>query len=79
MALWYNPLLTMGYLEEINGTEAVFKLWIDKLSTFKHEFELRRILFGLSSVLKIPIENLPAVIFGISNYLRYSLDLWEIY
>lgn len=70
MALWYNPLLTMSYLEEVQATEGVFKLWIDKLSTFKHEFELRRILFGLSSILKIPIENLPIVRFIIQPLIH---------
>lgn len=61
MALWYDPAMTLGVLEERGVTENVFKNWIELFDHFKDGFELRRVLFGLSSILKLEMNNLPKV------------------
>ena len=53
MSFHYNPLLTFQLLEGKQMTVYVFQKWLALMSEFKHDFELRRIIFGFSSILKL--------------------------
>ena len=61
MCFWYNPRLTLGIMEQKHYTEIFFKTLIEGLSLFQFDFEKRRILFGLASLLKINVQELPQV------------------
>ena len=61
MALWYDPKLTMQFLESKGATQFVFTNWFSNLKEFKTDFELRRITFGLSSLLRMNLQELPQV------------------
>jgi len=49
-------------LEDNNWTILFFQQWLQGMSLFKKEFELRRIIFGLASILKINAQALPAIV-----------------
>jgi hypothetical protein len=61
MCLWYNSILAFHIFEQNNWTEPVFKLLFSMMENFKFDFEIRRILFGLTCILTTPPENLPPV------------------
>lgn len=61
MALWYNPGLTIKALEDKGVTKDLFSGWINLFDKFNDGWELRRNLFGLSSILKLNIPSLPDV------------------
>eukprot|EP01017_Pseudomicrothorax_dubius_P030756 TRINITY_DN3860_c0_g1_i1.p1 TRINITY_DN3860_c0_g1~~TRINITY_DN3860_c0_g1_i1.p1 ORF type:complete len:614 (+),score=219.71 TRINITY_DN3860_c0_g1_i1:68-1909(+) len=65
LALWYNPVLTLRLLSERNALVPFFDTWYSLRSHFKRDFEKARVLFGLSSVLRIPINQLPEVVVGV--------------
>jgi Importin, protein involved in nuclear import len=80
MCLWYNTALTLSHLENKQATEYVFKSWIELFPSFKHDFELRRLLFGLASILRLNVNDLPAVFnyFSLINELacfRFSCGI----
>ena len=62
MALYNNSQLTLTIIENENQTVAVFGNWLQFMSKFKLEFEIRRIIFGLLCILKTPVANLPQVV-----------------
>ncbi len=62
MSFWYDPFLTLQYLESKNATQFVFETWIGLLSEYTQDFECQRIMFGLASILRIDVNQLPNVI-----------------
>ena len=48
-------------MEQKQYTEIFFKALIEGLPLFQYDFEKRRILFGLASLLKINVQELPQV------------------
>ena len=54
MALYNNSIATLGIIESEQQTMAVFGHWLQFMSQFKLEFEIRRIVFGLLSIIKTP-------------------------
>lgn len=52
----------MQTIEQNNQTLPVFVNWFNYMSQFKLEFEIRRIVFGLCSILRTPSGSLPELI-----------------
>ena len=61
MGIWYNPKLILSYFESKGYTEFVFKTIIQALPLLKLDFEKKRILLGLSSILKVNPYEIPPV------------------
>ena len=66
MCFWYNSPLTFQVLEShapsSQSTILVFQKLLQTLPTFKHDFELRRVIFGLSGIISTPPQALPAIV-----------------
>jgi hypothetical protein len=58
-AFHYNPVITIGTMEKLGCTEAVFKLWMSDLTRFKSLLDKKMFVLGVMSLLKIPSSNLP--------------------
>ena len=56
MAFTYNPQLVFLWLENATLTQQVFNSWFSAMGAFKMRFELRRIIFGLTAIIKTPPE-----------------------
>jgi hypothetical protein len=58
MCFWYNAALTFQILEQIapasEGTKVVFIQLMNTLPTLKHDFEFRRLIFGLTAIVSTP-------------------------
>ena len=52
MALYNSNVQTLGIIEAEGQTFFVFQNWLAFMEKFKLEFEIRRIIFGLLSILK---------------------------
>jgi hypothetical protein len=52
MCFTYNAGLTFEILEGYQQTLFVFQNWFGLMNSFKNDFELRRNIFGLSSIIK---------------------------
>ena len=59
MALYNNSVVTLQIIEQEQQTVTVFGNWLQFMGNFKLEFEIRRIVFGLLSILKTPANDLP--------------------
>ena len=62
MAIYNSSLTTLGIIEQEQQTFAVFSNWLGFMSEFKLEFEIRRILFGLLSIIKTPAASIPQMV-----------------
>lgn len=54
LAFYNNAPLTFQILEKNNMTIPVFQTWLGFMENFKKEFELRRVIFGMISILRCP-------------------------
>ena len=52
MCFSYNSTLTFQILESTNNTLNVFQAWFVSMNNFSKDFEIRRVIFGLSSIIK---------------------------
>jgi hypothetical protein len=73
MALWYDPKLTLQFLDSKQATEYVFKGWIELLPEFTVDFELRRILIGFSSLIRVNISELPTLVLNSLPQLLHEM------
>lgn len=62
MAFWYNAPLTFQLLEASQMTITVFQKLLQVLSIVKKDFELRRLIFGLTAIVATPLQAMPAVV-----------------
>jgi hypothetical protein len=53
MSFHYNAILTMQVLDQQQKIMPVFTAWFQFMDKFKKEFEMRRVLFGLTSIVSI--------------------------
>jgi hypothetical protein len=60
MCFTYNSILTFQTLESSGITLPVFAAWLKGMNQFKSDFELRRNIFGLSSIIACP--QVPAAV-----------------
>jgi len=59
LCLWYNPWLTLNYLNQKNLVSSLFQGWFALLPFFKNDFDKIRVMFGLASILKMQQNELP--------------------
>ena len=59
MCFYNNSQITLQTMEQNQMTLPVFINWFTFMNRFKLEFEIRRNVFGLSSLLRTPVEALP--------------------
>lgn len=59
MAFAYNSLLAFQWLDSQNLTQKVLQMLFSFLGQFKKEFEFRRMIFGLSAIIKTAENALP--------------------
>ena len=59
MCFYNNSQITLQTMEQNQMTAPVFINWFFFMHKFKLEFEIRRIVFGLCSLLRTPVEALP--------------------
>jgi len=52
MCFSYNAALTFQVLEQRGVTIVMFQAWFKFMNDFKTDFELRRNIFGLTSIMK---------------------------
>ena len=69
MALWHDAMFTLTHFEANGWTQPVFKSLFNMIDNFSFDFEFRRFLFGVTSILAIPNENLPQVYIYIYIYI----------
>ena len=62
MAFTYHSVLIFQWLEQNNQLLPVFQTWFSYMNDFKKDFEIRRIIFGLSAIIKTPEAQLPAIV-----------------
>lgn len=62
MCFHYNSPLTFQIMEQGQYTANIFVVWLQNMPYFKHDFEFRRIIFGLTSILKTPVVNIPQIV-----------------
>ena len=83
MTLYYNPEATFSILEKGNHTEQVFKELFIMIPKFKWDFEFKRAIFGLTTILVSPPQIIPLVYIYIYIYIyilsRYFIQEWYTY
>lgn len=76
MSFWYDPILSIQYLESKGATQFVFERIGEVMNEYGQDFELQRIVIGLSSLLKVDITNYPQFILGLlPNLLKEMVKL----
>mmetsp|Transcript_20947 Transcript_20947/g.85380 ORF Transcript_20947/g.85380 Transcript_20947/m.85380 type:complete len:1027 (-) Transcript_20947:2588-5668(-) len=78
-ALYYNPALTLRALSELGCVQQVFVTWIGNLSMFPRIHDKKTSVVGLSSILTLPAEALPAEVqAGFIEVITSILKLLEL-
>eukprot|EP00330_Aristerostoma_sp_ATCC50986_P011095 CAMPEP_0114591302 /NCGR_PEP_ID=MMETSP0125-20121206/13377_1 /TAXON_ID=485358 ORGANISM="Aristerostoma sp., Strain ATCC 50986" /NCGR_SAMPLE_ID=MMETSP0125 /ASSEMBLY_ACC=CAM_ASM_000245 /LENGTH=142 /DNA_ID=CAMNT_0001789307 /DNA_START=2555 /DNA_END=2980 /DNA_ORIENTATION=- len=76
MSLWYDARLTFAFLAEKKMVEHVFKAWIDILPIFRHSYELKRLVFGFSAILRCNINDIPPIVLeSIPGFLQEMIEI----
>ncbi|KAG0800763.1 hypothetical protein G6F22_001907 [Rhizopus arrhizus] len=58
--IYYNPLLTLGFLEENHWTQGFFSLWFSTLSDLSSLHDKTLTIVALCSLLRLPTNQIPA-------------------
>jgi len=76
MCFWYNTVFTLQILEKNNWTGPVFQMWFQILPNLKQDFERRRVLFGLCSIINQDFNTLPQLIQGgLRDIIKQSIEI----
>lgn len=62
MAIYNSNVTTLRIIEQEQQTFTVFSNWLQYMSKFKLEFEIRRIVWGLLAILKTPGTEIPPMV-----------------
>jgi len=62
VSFFNNCAATLQIIESNQQTVAVFSCLMDNMKNFKHEFEIRRIVFGLTCIVRTPAQSLPPIV-----------------
>jgi len=62
LAFFNNAPLTFQIMEKHQMTVPVFQSWLGFMEKFRLEFELRRVIFGMISILRCGPNDMPAVV-----------------
>ncbi len=60
--MFNNCPLALHTIEQEGQTIQFFTALVGHIPKFKKEFEIRRVLFGLTAILRTPIEHLPPLV-----------------
>lgn len=63
MCFWYNASLTFTILEQKGQTNLVFMRLLTVIDKMSHNFEVRRVIFGLTSIVGGDHNSLPQVVY----------------
>jgi len=72
-AIYYNPLLTLSFLEHINYTSTFFTKWFGALDKFKRVHDKKLCVIALLTLLEIPFENVPKTLQDGWGQIMYGL------
>jgi len=79
-ALYYNPLLTLSFLEHISYTSTFFTKWFASLDKFKRVHDKKLCIVALLTLLEIPFENIPKPLQDGWNQIMFALiNLFQTY
>eukprot|EP01017_Pseudomicrothorax_dubius_P039452 TRINITY_DN6057_c0_g1_i1.p1 TRINITY_DN6057_c0_g1~~TRINITY_DN6057_c0_g1_i1.p1 ORF type:complete len:389 (-),score=86.62 TRINITY_DN6057_c0_g1_i1:128-1294(-) len=83
LALYNNPGITIGYLQQKSALEAFLESWYSLRSEFTRGYQKKRVLLGLASMLHVPESNLPKCIHeAIPNIIneeeRLTVDIIDL-
>jgi len=79
-AIYYNPLLTLSFLEHINYTSTFFTKWFASLDKFKRVHDKKLCIVALLTLLEIPFENIPKTLQDGWNQIMFALiNLFQTY
>ncbi|XP_076959357.1 importin beta-like SAD2 [Bidens hawaiensis] len=85
-ALYYNPSLTLNILQKLGVTTEVFNLWFQMLqqtkkngvrANFKREHDKKVCCLGLTSLLTLPVDQLPGE--ALERVFKATLELLVAY
>jgi hypothetical protein len=78
--IYYNPLLTLSFLEHINYTSTFFTKWFESLDKFKRVHDKKLCIVALLTLLEIPFENIPSSLQAGWGQIMYALiNLFQTY
>ena len=79
-AIYYNPHLTLSFLESVGATAAFFELWFKSIDNFTRVHDKKLCIVSIITLLQIPQENLPESIkYGWSQFFEILLKIFEKY
>jgi hypothetical protein len=79
-AIYYNPLLTLSFLEHINYTSTFFTKWFGALDKFKRVHDKKLCIVALLTLLEIPFENIPKTLQDGWGQIMFALiNLFQTY
>jgi len=59
IALYYNPLAAIQFLENNGGTATFFNLWLSSLEEFKRVHDKKLVILTIVSLLNLSVEDIP--------------------
>ncbi|ORX83104.1 ARM repeat-containing protein [Anaeromyces robustus] len=79
-AIYYNPLLTLSFLEHINYTSTFFTKWFASLDKFKRVHDKKLCIVALLTLLEMPFENVPKTLQDGWGQIMFALiNLFQTY
>lgn len=66
MNFWFDQSTTLNSLKSLNSLDDVFKFILNNIDAMKKDFEIKRLIIGISSLLMTPglLDN------GVQNYAQ---------
>ena len=58
----YNPMIAMKSILAVNSIDIVFNKWVDAIDHMRFDFEYKRSILGLLSIMKIKLSDIPQVV-----------------
>ena len=72
----YNPIIAMKSILSVNSIDIVFNKWVDAIDHMRFDFEYKRSILGLLSILKINLSEIPQVV---SQNLQFLISkIWTM-
>ena len=77
MNIWYDMNVTLESLKQLDAVDAAMGFILDNIGAMEHEFEIKRLLIGLSSLLMSPGQMDSAVHARSTDFMRAICYLCE--
>ena len=85
ISMWftYNPALTFSIIEEKQWTQSIFEIWFDALPKARWDFEIKRMILGLTSIISctdyqipdIVCQGMPQIFIQLTSLIKKTLYL----